>query len=298
MKLLSIREALDTYKHLHDRKPQFGMDVVDENFICEEFVILENNRKKAEGIPVRFNFHNLLLCIKGKSIRNVNQYEYKIEAQTLQLLPAGTIHYFKDLEDNPHTYVLLFEKTFVEQLDLLSFHNNNFISVNLKKEIFNKVKSLYEEIEEEYKKEKTYHKEYIKSIVTQILIILKREKEKVKKSSNLSRGDLICNQFLSLIETHIYKMKNVSEYADIIGLSSKHLSETVKEKLGKSALFFIHDRIVKEIKYLLVYTNKNIYDIALSLNFQDASQLSRFFKKKTGITPKDFRNNNSYIINK
>ena len=292
MKLLNIKEALDIYKHLHDKNPEFGMDVADERFIPEQFVILENNKRKAEGIPVRFNLYNLLLCIKGSSIRNVNQFEYNIKEHSLQLLPAGTIHHFKDTYDDPHTYVLLFEKSFIDDLDLLSYHNNYFIPIDLNIDLFTKIKSIYEEIDYEIKNKNELHIEFIKTLLTQILIILKREKLKMKVEHQLSRSDLICNQFLSLIETHIYKMKTVSEYAELIGLSSKHLSETVKDKLGQSALYFIHIRLIKEIKYLLAYTNKNIYDIALSLNFQDASQLSRFFKKNIGISPKDFRNNN------
>jgi len=75
-------------------------------------------------------------------------------------------------------------------------------------------------------------------------------------------------------------------------ISSKHLSETVKEKLGKSALHFIHKRIIKEAKYLLIYSDKTIYSIAVSLNFQDASQFTRFFKKNVEMTPKDYRLDN------
>ena len=51
-------------------------------------------------------------------------------------------------------------------------------------------------------------------------------------------------------------------------------------------------RVVKEAKYLLVYTSKTIYSIALVLNFQDASQFTRFFKQKTGLSPKKYRIDN------
>ena len=123
------------------------------------------------------------------------------------------------------------------------------------------------------------------------MILLKREKLK-KETTTKSRSDLICSQFLSLIELHFNTMKTVSEYAELIDLSPKHLSETVKEKLGESALYFIHKRVVKEAKYLLVYTNKTIYSIAIALNFQDASQFTRFFKQKVGLSPKKYRIDN------
>jgi AraC family transcriptional activator of pobA len=74
-----------------------------------------------------------------------------------------------------------------------------------------------------------------------------------------------------------------------MGLSSKHLSETLKKELGKSALHFIHERILKEAKYLLIYTDSSISIISNDLNFQNISQFTRFFKKNTGVSPKKYR---------
>jgi AraC family transcriptional activator of pobA len=88
-------------------------------------------------------------------------------------------------------------------------------------------------------------------------------------------------------------MRQVSEYAALIDISPKHLSETVKEKLNTNALSFIHQRLLKEAQYLLVYTNKSIYQIAIKLRFNDSSEFSKFFKKQTGVNPKRYR-----ILNK
>ena len=188
-------------------------------------------------------------------------------------------------------YVILFERDFSNETTILDFHNRNFDSVDLDLKKFNKVKDLYEEIEYELKSDENDNFKYSRNLLNQILILLKREKLK-KETTTKSRSDLICSQFLSLIELHFNTMKTVSEYAELIDLSPKHLSETVKEKLGESALYFIHKRVVKEAKYLLVYTNKTIYSIAITLNFQDASQFTRFFKQKVGLSPKKYRIDN------
>ena len=49
------------------------------------------------------------------------------------------------------------------------------------------------------------------------------------------------------------------------------------------------------IQYLLVHTNKTIYSIALALNFQDASQFTRFSKQKTGLSPKNYKIDNQIV---
>ena len=293
MELLSIEQALHTYKHLHSKKPKFGMDVLLPSFKAERIVIVQDKGSKSTGVPVRFDFYTMILCLNGGSIRNVNQHEYSIKKKSIQLLPPGTIHHFKDTEENPQFHVILFEKDFTDVLDILKYHNQNFDSIELDSNLFHKVKAIYEDISFELNEKNDNYFEYVTSLLNQILILLKREKLKIKVDLNKSRADLICSEFLCLIETHFYTMKSVSDYANLIGLTSKHLSETVKEKLGKSALHFIHKRITKEAKYLLIYSDKTIYNIAISLNFQDASQFTRFFKKNVGITPKGYRLNNS-----
>ena len=175
------------------------------------------------------------------------------------------------------------------QYEILNYHNNNFDNLILDTNSFNKMKNFYEDIDFELKEKQNHYEECVKNILSLMLIFLKREKQKVKVFVHKTTADLISEQFLSLIEKKFYEKKSVHDYANLIGLSSKHLSETVKENLGESALFCIHKRIIKETKYLLVYTNKNIYDIAISLNFQDASQFTRFFKHKVGIPPKRYR---------
>jgi AraC family transcriptional regulator, transcriptional activator of pobA len=292
MQLLTISQAIKTYHHLHEEKPKFGMNVIANDFKPDQIVIAQNDGQKKEGIPVRFDFYIMILCLTGGSFRNVNQYEYIIEEHSLQLIPPGTIHSFKDRYEDSRYYVVLFEKDFFSKNDILDFHNNYFNSVNLNLKMFDKVKKLYEEIEIELKSKKEDNLEYSRNLLNQILIILKREKLEDKIDTNKSRADLICNQFLSLIEIHFNKMKSVQEYAELIELTPKHLSETVKEKLGESALFFIHERIIKEAKYLLVYSNKTIYNIAIDLSFYDASQFTRFFKQKIGISPNHYRNKN------
>ena len=288
-----MAQALQTYNHLHKEKPKFGMDVLSHGFEVKKAVILQNNGVKTKGIPVRFDFYTMILCLKGGSIRNVNQHQYTIAKRSLQLLPPQTIHYFKDMYEDPQYYVLLFEKEFSGENSILAYHDQNFDNVQLDTTMFNKIKELFEEIATELTSIEEDSTEYAKSLVNQLLILLKREKQKQKVDLYLTRSDLICSEFLSLIEKHFYKKKSVSEYAKLMELSSKHLSQTVKNQLGKSALYFIHKRIIKEAKYLLAYSEKNIYDIAIALNFQDASQFIRFFKQKVGTTPKNYQ-----LINK
>lgn len=60
-------------------------------------------------------------------------------------------------------------------------------------------------------------------------------------------------------------------------------------KFEKSPLQIIHDRIILEAKRLLIYTEKTAKEIAYEIGFEDASHLSRMFKKHTSFSPSEFK---------
>ena len=62
-----------------------------------------------------------------------------------------------------------------------------------------------------------------------------------------------------------------------------------KKHLNKSALEMINERLILEIKRLLLRTDNDISEIAYKLGFNELSYFSRFFKRHTGTTPNGFR---------
>lgn len=51
----------------------------------------------------------------------------------------------------------------------------------------------------------------------------------------------------------------------------------------------MHQRIVLEAKRDLIYTSLTINQLADSLGFADPAYFSRFFRRMTGLSPRDFR---------
>jgi len=289
--LMSIEQIINAYKSLHASKPSFGMDVYAEGFNPHGLVVLQNNGKGSTGVPVRCDHYILILTLKGGSVRHVNQHDYEVPAHAIQLLVPEAIHSFEDMEPNSEFFVLLFDREFLPQEleTLLYFHKENPQYVDLDGLEFTKVLSIYEQLNLEYKNKDHGYEELSRSLLTQLLYLLKRGKLSKPKEEIQNRSEQITSQFLCLIEEHFHTRKSVQEYADILELTPKHLSETIKSTLHKPALFFIHKRIVKEIQYLLVYSSMSIKQIASSLNFENSSQMGRFFKGYEEKSPKNYR---------
>jgi AraC-like DNA-binding protein len=96
-------------------------------------------------------------------------------------------------------------------------------------------------------------------------------------------------KFKRLLEDNFLQVHKVNEYASLLNITEKHLNEICKRFNGKTASAMVFDRLVLEAKRLLQHSDLTIKEISFQLNFNDPSHFSKFFKKHTGVTTKDFR---------
>lgn len=94
-----------------------------------------------------------------------------------------------------------------------------------------------------------------------------------------------------LIDLHIAECRRPADYASMLNVSRVYLNEAVKAVTGVSAGEFIRSHAVLSAKRMLVHTDLDINQIAEELGYDDTSYFSRMFKKETGLTPSEFREN-------
>ena len=295
--LFTIEQTVNTYKYLFEPNPVFGMDFFADDFEAKDIVLLDDIKAGSQGIPIHFGYYALFLRIHGETKRTINQFSYLIEPQSLQLVNPGSIYSFKDTTNASRTFVLLFNKEFIEednlsteiQETLMEFHRKCQQDIVLDTTQYAHVVALYEQLSSELRAKNDDYRIVCKMLINQLLVVLKREKLSFGLKQNHSRAEEICAEFLVLIEKYYWQKKSVKEYASLLGITPKHLSETVKNTLHHVALSYIHVRIVKEIQYLLCFGGLSIKQIAYALHFETVSQLGRFFKRHEGMSPKAYR---------
>lgn len=100
----------------------------------------------------------------------------------------------------------------------------------------------------------------------------------------------LTEKFLSLVQQHFKREKFLDFYASKLEVSPKHLSRTVKEATGFSAVDWIDRFVILEAKVLLKSTTMSIQQVSDELSFPSQSFFGKYFKRHTGRSPKDFRN--------
>ena len=84
---------------------------------------------------------------------------------------------------------------------------------------------------------------------------------------------------------------SVNYFADAVNLTPGYFGDMVKRETGKTAQELISLRMIDQAKQALSLTNSDISEIAYSLGFQYPQHFSRMFKRVTGISPTQFREN-------
>lgn len=100
----------------------------------------------------------------------------------------------------------------------------------------------------------------------------------------------VSERFLQLVFERDKVPLSVAEYAEILGVTPNYLNKTVKNRTRRTAIDWIEIARLNIAKKLLKDPSIPIADISARTGLPDQSYFSRFFKKKTGQTPSDFRN--------
>jgi len=173
---------------------------------------------------------------------------------------------------------------------MLFFGNINIPIISLDEKEQQKYKTLHEVFIDELETKDNIQAEMLRMLMGRFIIKstrLLKAKEGIIETQKSSKVDLL-RAFNVLVEQHFKNEHSVSFYAEKLFKSPKTLSNNFA-KLNRSPLQIIHQRIVLEAKRLLTYTDKSAKEIAYDIGFDDASHLSRLFKKYTSQSPSEFK---------
>jgi AraC family transcriptional activator of pobA len=107
-------------------------------------------------------------------------------------------------------------------------------------------------------------------------------------TASLSESHLL-SRFEALVEAHYLEHWGVADYARALAVSPTHLSRVTRGSTGAPASRLIDERLVREARRNLAYTNLPVGAIADALGFADPAHFSRVFARVAGVAPRAFR---------
>ena len=112
---------------------------------------------------------------------------------------------------------------------------------------------------------------------------------------NTSRDELYFQKFIELLVDHYKKEHLVDFYANNLHITSHYLTLIIKRLSGQTVSDVIFQLLYSEAKILLQKQELSIQQIAITLSFSDQSAFGKFFKRKGGISPREYRAKNQFV---
>ncbi len=112
-----------------------------------------------------------------------------------------------------------------------------------------------------------------------------------RRKRSLQTGTIF-EQFMSLVQEHCMKEREVQFYANRLHITAKYLNAVSKQNSGITASDWIQRYVKERIELLLQDESLSIAQIADEMEFSSRSYFTRYVKKVLGVTPSNYRNRN------
>jgi AraC-like DNA-binding protein len=109
-------------------------------------------------------------------------------------------------------------------------------------------------------------------------------------SQNKKTQKQMYNDIIDFVKQNVHTSLKVTDVAQHFGYNEKYLSHLFSNIAGIPLKQFILTTKMDMANFMLIDTNKSIYEIALSLGFSDSHHFAKAYKKICGLTPTEYRN--------
>jgi AraC family transcriptional activator of pobA len=242
--------------------------------------------------PGRKDFFEVVWLKDENPLHALKDTDFESKGNWIYLIPPYRVHQLNKAGKNGE--LISFKRAILEDndkeflLDLFKIFNvqGEFSCLRLNEEEAADLVGIYELLEKEYLRQDNGII-IVKALLKVFLLKLIQVKEQQFTIHDIHQKRVY--EFLMLLESNYQQIRNTDFYAGKLNISSKRLNQILKEKLDKTGMQIIHDRIILEAKRNIIHSELTIKEIAYNLGFSDRPYFSRFFKKQTGKTPEGFQ---------
>src|SRR5690606_17946689 len=131
----------------------------------------------------------------------------------------------------------------------------------------------------------------VKHLLSALFIMIESERNKVAETiSGLENSqNTTLHNFLRILEENYHRPLGVEYYAEKLFMSARNLNLICKNILHQTVSEIIETRKLIEAKNQLTHSDKNISEIGFDLGYNEKAYFTNVFKKRTGQTPTEFR---------
>jgi AraC family transcriptional activator of pobA len=247
--------------------------------------------------PHAHNFLQVFLLEEGLTILQNEEQSFEVTAPAFFTIPKNVVHGFTSSDDCRGWIINLsdnfLENIFQKDADMVMELDAIHIEHLEEGEETERIILAMRKIVSEFNQNLSGKAIMLQSLVSILIVRLHRLPKKTTdflippNSDNTSK--IYFRRFMQLVKTANSFRKPIGEYASELFISPGQLNRICQSITGKSPKEIIIDYFMMEAQKALTNIEKSISEVAYDISFEDPAYFSRLFKKRMGISPKEFR---------
>jgi AraC family transcriptional regulator, transcriptional activator of pobA len=180
----------------------------------------------------------------------------------------------------------------IKQFEFFSYATNEALYLSKKEE--RTIQGIFRNIRQEFEAPLDRFSQNV--MVSQIEVLLQHADRFYHRQfmSRKPAGNDLLVKLDGLLDTHFNTPTNVGlptvkELADALHVSPSYLSDMLRAYTGQNTQQHIHHKLIEKAKQILSSSNLTVAEIAYQLGFEHPQSFSKIFKRKTNVSPLEFR---------
>ena len=276
-------------------------NVYDLNF---ELIYISKSKFENDwhSTPHHHPFTEIFFITNGQGVFQIGDELVSVKESDLIIINPNCSHTEKSTNlSNPLEYIVFG----INNLAIASSSNNledgndilnsyKIINFKTKKnELLYYLNTLMRELEEK----NVNYELACKSILTLFLIyVMRNTSSDIFITENLEKVNVECMKIKNYIDSHYSENITLDFLSNLTYVNKFHLVHLFTKEMNISPINYLINKRIDESKNLLSTTNYSIRDISSIVGFSNSSYFSQMFKKIVGVSPKEYRSNNSTLI--
>ena len=257
----------------------------------------------ARDEPHSHDFEELIIGIEGEIEHFIDFKTSNYKSPFISFVTNGKIHRVKPVinrnKNDFNIWVIEFKSEFIADttFQLYSYYHDHANLQLQRGECFNRMVTICEMINDESMQANS-DLAIIKLLLSTLFTMIESERKKLDTEEEYlsNTQNITFKNFLKILEENFRRPEGVEFYAEKLFMSARNLNLICNNILQKSVTEIIETRKLIEAKNLLISTDKTVSEIGFQLGYNEKAYFTTVFRKKTGQTPTEFRQEMNKLV--
>jgi AraC family L-rhamnose operon transcriptional activator RhaR len=295
---MTIRRSIGSMMGRTFFEPDFPLYV---NRASESFELLEHSH----------DFVEVTYISEGKGFHYIGDQVVAVQKGDLFFIPVGISHVFRPAHASAKERLIVYNCIFHQQFfERIATSDSNLWALDdvaalralqnekswfVHRESFGEVGTLMSQLHVEFRDTKPARRIMLFSYALQLLVCLVRssrgqvDAEPIPDMNRLDRA-------LGEIERRLADPPSLTEIAAAVNLGVRQFHRLMKKVTGQTYIEYVHSLRIQKCCELLKRTDLKISEVAEQIGYKDMKYFHALFKRKTGLSPRQYRMQTNKVL--